>query len=455
MKMHTDEPLSDGTRARQCEKPMGRRGLLSRKGVHRCGIVAAALSIVMLLSGCLSLASLDEKPIDKLTTGEAVIALRLGAAEASAGLPGGTSDNWIVLLDSQGRGQAGHIERGKRGDIAWTELGVSYGVEEEDFLTTQEGTQRIPRVGDRSVEYFRFALPDGRIEVISAARGSGIRADIIERDGTMTSVETDDKSGGFGLCGSRVLAIMNTEASESIKSAALEVYAAQSGGEGSEPEDFSVVVQLDDPAGATPRILAAAPMIPGLRSVQHLYACEGNLLTAPSIQVDDPIGARGNSVVAARGTLVLQRWDLSTGQRTVSPVLDEAGNAIHLNEDLDIYGDKAILVGDEYRLISRHGHAFSINLTSGQGRHLFSIPEQVGQGDMVFQVTESGVYFLTDSSREHAVTLSYHPWDGDDSRVVLSTGSLEGYLRVRKLFSGGQRTIESFALRPGWDGGAQ
>lgn len=453
--MHTDEPLSDGTRARQCEKPMGRRGLLSRKGVHRCGIVAAALSIVMLMSGCLSFASLDEKPIDKLTTGEAVIALRLGAAEASAGLPGGTSDNWIVLLDSQGRGQAGHIERGKRGDIAWTELGVSYGVQAEDFLTTQEGTQRIPRVGDRSVEYFRFALPDGRIEVISAARGSGIRADIIERDGTMTSVETDDKSGGFGLCGSRVLAIMNTEVSQSMKSAALEVYAAQSGGEGSEPEDLSVVVQLDDPAGATPRILAAAPMIPGLRSVQHLYACEGNLLTAPSIQVDDPIGARGSSVVAARGTLVLQRWDLSTGQRTVSPVLDEAGNAIHLNEDLDIYGDKAILVGDEYRLISRHGHAFSINLTSGQGRHLFSIPEQVGQGDMVFQVTESGVYFLTDSSREQAVTLSYHPWDGGESRVVLSTGNLEDYLRVRKLFSGGQRAIESFALRPGWDGGAQ
>lgn len=449
MKPHTDERLSDSTRAKT------RKGLLSHKGARRSGTVAAALSIVMLLSGCLSLASLDEKPIDKLTTGEAVIALRLGGAEASAALPGGTGDNWIVLLDSQGRGQAGHVEHGERGDIAWTELGVSYGVQAEDFLTTQEGTQRIPRVGDRSVEYFRFALPDGRIEVISAARGSGIRADIIERDGTMTSVETDDKSGGFGLCGSRVLAIMNTEVSQSMKSAALEVYAAQSGGEGSEPEDFSVVVQLDDPAGATPRILAAAPMIPGLRSVQHLYACEGNLLTAPSIQVDDPIGARGSSVVAASGTLVLQRWDLSTGQRTVSPVLDEAGNAIHLNEDLDIYGDKAILVGDEYRLISRHGHAFSINLTSGQGRHLFSIPEQVGQGDMVFQVTESGVYFLTDSSREHAVTLSYHPWDGDDSRVVFSTGILEGYLRARKLFSGGQRTIDSFALRPGWNGGAQ
>lgn len=112
-------------------------------------------------------------------------------------------------------------------------------------------------------------------------------------------------------------------------------------------------------------------------------------------------------------------------------------------------------MGDEYRLISRHGHAFSINLTSGQGRHLFSIPEQVGQGDMVFQVTESGVYFLTDSSSEHAVTLSYRPWDGSESRVVLSTGNLEDYLRVRKLFSGGQRAIESFALRPGWDGGAQ
>lgn len=452
---HTDEPLSDGPHARRRKEPMGRRGLLSRKRVRRCGIGAAALSIVMLLSGCLSIASLDEKPIDKLTTGEAVIALRLGAAEASAGLPGGTSDNWIVLLDAHGRGQAGHIERGEHGDVAWSDLGVSYGVQTEDFLTTQEGTQQIPRVGDRSVEYLRYVLPDGRIEVISAARGSGIRADIIELDGTMTSVETDDWSGGFGLCGSRVLAIMNTEASQSIKSAALEVYAAQPGGDGSKPEELSVVVQLDDPAGATPRILAAAPMIPGLRSVQHLYACEADMLTAPGIQVDDPGSARKSSVDAARGTLVLQRWDLSTGQRTVSPVLDEAGNAIHLNEDLDIYGDKAILVGDEYRLISRHGHAFSINLTSGQGRHLFSIPEEVGQGDVLFQVTESGVYFLTDSYREHAVTLSYRSWDGGEPRVVLSTGNLEDYLRARKLFAGGERAIESFALRPGWDGGAQ
>ena len=452
---HTDEPLSDGPHARRRKEPMGRRGLLSRKRVRRCGIGAAALSIVMLLSGCLSIASLDEKPIDKLTTGEAVIALRLSAAEASAGLPGGTSDNWIVLLDAHGRGQAGHIERGEHGDVAWSDLGVSYGVQTEDFLTTQEGTQRIPRVGDRSVEYLRYVLPDGRIEVISAARGSGIRADIIELDGTMTSVETDDWSGGFGLCGSRVLAIMNTEASQSIKSAALEVYAAQPGGDGSKPEELSVVVQLDDPAGATPRILAAAPMIPGLRSVQHLYACEADMLTAPGIQVDDPGSARKSSVDAARGTLVLQRWDLSTGQRTVSPVLDEAGNAIHLNEDLDIYGDKAILVGDEYRLISRHGHAFSINLTSGQGRHLFSIPEEVGQGDVLFQVTESGVYFLTDSYREHAVALSYRSWDGGEPRVVLSTGNLEDYLRARKLFAGGERAIESFALRPGWDGGAQ
>ena len=139
MKPHTDEPLNNGARARS------RRGLLSCKGVRRSGTVAAALSIVMLLSSCLSLASLDEKPIDKLTTGEAVIALRLGGAEVSAALPGGTGDNWIVLLDAQGRGQAGHVERGERGDIAWTELGVSYGVQAEDFLTTQEGTQRIPR----------------------------------------------------------------------------------------------------------------------------------------------------------------------------------------------------------------------------------------------------------------------------------------------------------------------
>ena len=99
MKPHTDEPLSDSTRART------RKGLLSRKGARRCGVGAAALSIVMLLSSCMSQGDVTETRADQLSLGDAVIAVRLSEGKFSAGLPTPPEDNWIVLLDAQGRGK--------------------------------------------------------------------------------------------------------------------------------------------------------------------------------------------------------------------------------------------------------------------------------------------------------------------------------------------------------------
>ena len=78
MKTHTDEPLNNGTRARN------RNGSLSRKGVRRCGIVAAALSAAVLLSSCMPQGAVTEKRADQLSLGDAVIAVRLSQGKFSA-----------------------------------------------------------------------------------------------------------------------------------------------------------------------------------------------------------------------------------------------------------------------------------------------------------------------------------------------------------------------------------
>ena len=83
MKAHTDEPLTGGSRVKT------RRGLLSRKRVRRCGIGAAALSIVMLLSSCMSQGEVTETRAAQLSVGDAVIAVRLSEGKFSAGLPAG------------------------------------------------------------------------------------------------------------------------------------------------------------------------------------------------------------------------------------------------------------------------------------------------------------------------------------------------------------------------------
>ena len=445
MTPHTDEPLSDSTPART------RRGLLSRKGARRSSTVAAALSLVMLLSSCMPQGAVTEKRADQLSLGDAVIAVRLSQGKFSAGLPDPPNDNWIVLLDAQGRGQATRIENKRGSDVMWTERGLSFGAPDKEYVTTDQGTQEIDVKHSWSSEYQRFSLPDGRIAVVDLS--DGIRVDTIHPHGRIETTEIPDTSAPVGQCGQHIVGITDTEDSESIRSAAFEAYAAQSGGE--MPENVAAVIQIDEPTGGVPRLLAVAPAIDGLLTGRMSVPCDGNVITVLSIQQDDPAAVRSGTRHPWDGVLVLQRWDLSTGQRTIIPVLDEAGQPIETDQDNFLYYSQAIWVGDEYRFVTKNGNAYAVDVTSGNARHLFSIPSEKTFIPAVFQVSETGVYALEQNDDEDVLTLSYQPWDGGGKRVLLTTGTMSRYLVERNLLMGYRRSVESFALRPGWNGGAQ
>ena len=447
MEPHTDEPLNNGTRARN------RKGLLSRKGVRRCGIVAAALSAAVLLSSCMSQGDVTETRADQLSLGDAVIAVRLSEGELSPGLPAPPEDNWIVLLDAQGRGQATRIKAKSYGNVAflWTDRGLSFGAQDKEYVTTDQGTQEIDVKEPSRAEDQRFSLPDGRTVVVDS--GEEIRVDVIHPNGRIVTAEFPDTSGSVGQCGQRIVGITDTEDSESIRSAAFEAYAAQSGGD--MPENVAAVIQIDEPTGDVPRLLAVAPAIDGLLTGRMSVPCDGNVITVLSIQQEDPAAVRNGTRHPFDGVLVLQRWDLTTGQRTIIPVLDEAGQPIETDQDNFLYYSQAIRVGDEYRFVTKKGNAYAVDVTSGNARHLFSIPSEKTRNPAVFQVSETGVYALEQNDDEDVLTLSYQPWDGGGKRVLLTTGTMSRYLVERNLLMGYRRSVESFALRPGWDGGAQ
>lgn len=447
MKAHTDEPLTGGSRVKT------RRGLLSRKRVRRCGIGAAALSIVMLLSSCMSQGEVTETRAAQLSVGDAVIAVRLSQGKLSAGLPDPPEDNWIVLLDAQGRGQATRIEAKRYGISAllWNERGLSFGAPDKEYVTTDQGTQEIDVKQPSIAEHQRFSLPDGRIAVVDLGRG--IKVDTIHPNGRIETTEIPDTSGSIGQCWQHIVGITDTEESESIRSAAFEAYAAQSGGD--MPENVAAVIQIDEPTGDVPRLLAVAPAIDGLLTGRMSVPCDGNVITVLSIQQEDPAAVRNGTRHPFDGVLVLQRWDLTTGQRTIIPVLDEAGQPIETDQDNFLYYSQAIRVGDEYRFVTKKGNAYAVDVTSGNARHLFSIPSEKTRNPAVFQVSETGVYALEQNDDEDVLTLSYQPWDGGGKRVLLTTGPMSRYLVERHLLLGYRRSIESFALRPGWDGGAQ
>ena len=348
-----------------------------------------------------------------------------------------------MLLDAQGRGQVASVDEINGGDVLWSERGVFYGSPSRDYVTTDSGTQQIVRSSVRDEDVQRYELSSGALSVVKE-EGTGYRVDSVHPDGTTSSVENTGVRGNVGQCGSRILAITDTERSEGIKSAAFEAYAAQFGG-GDMPEALEVVVQLNDFDGDVPPVLAVAPMGEGLSSYQHMFDCEGDVITIPSRKVE-----------SEREWLVLQRWDLPAGQRTIVPVVDEDGNAIELGEDLGVSDSEAIRVGNEYRFVSSGGDAFAVDTTSGQGRYLFSLDTPTYGPDgylATFQVAETGVYALKDRRTDRVVTLSYRPWEGGQWRDIFTTRDLAYYLNEGYISSAVD--IQSFALRPGWDGGAQ
>ncbi len=430
----------------------------SKKSRHarRWMLLVVVLSVAALAWSCVFHGKLTRKPVTFLTTGDAVIALRIGRGWTTVAQDEPYYDGWIVLLDAQGRGQVASVDEVVDGDVLWSDRGVFFGSSSHDYVTTDSGTQQVARRYVRDEDVQRYELSGGTLAVVKE-EGAGYRVDSVRSDGTTSSVDNAGMRGDVGQCGSRILAITDTVRSESIRSAAFEAYAAQSGG--SVPEALTVVVQLTDHDGDTPPVLAVAPMIDGLSSRQRMFDCEGDVITMPSVREDED-DASSSGVESERRGLVLQRWDLSAGQRTIVPVVDEAGNPIDLDEGQGVSDYEAIRVGNEYRFVSWGGDAFAVDPASGQGRYLFSFDAPTYGPDgylATFQVSESGVYALEGRREDHNVTLSYRPWDGGAYRDVITMDRLADYVWLEGDFmsAGHWRRIQSFSLRPGWDGGAQ
>ena len=438
--MRMGERLDELCETAADEQENGR--LKKSRHARRWALLLVVLSVAALAWSCVFHGTLTRKPVGFLTTNDAVIALRIGRGWTTVAEDKPYYDGWIVLLDAQGRGQVASVDEINGGDVLWSERGVFYGSPSRDYVTTDSGTQEIVRSSVRDEDVQRYELSSGALAVVKE-EVLGYRVDSVHPDGTTSSVENTGVRGNVGQCGSRILAITDTERSESIRSAAFEAYAAQSGG--SVPEALEVVVQLNDFDGDVPPVLAVAPMAEGLSSYQHMFDCEGDVITIPSRKVE-----------SEREWLVLQRWDLPAGQRTIVPVVDEDGNAIELGEDLGVSDSEAIRVGNEYRFVSSGGDAFAVDTTSGQGRYLFSLDTPTYGPDgylATFQVAETGVYALKDRRTDRVVTLSYRPWEGGQWRDIFTTRDLAYYLNEGYISSAVD--IQSFALRPGWDGGAQ
>ena len=98
----------------------------SKKSRHarRWMLLVVVLSVAALAWSCVFHGKLTRKPVTFLTTGDAVIALRIGRGWTTVAQDEPYYDGWIVLLDAQGRGQVASVDEVVDGDVLWSDRGV-------------------------------------------------------------------------------------------------------------------------------------------------------------------------------------------------------------------------------------------------------------------------------------------------------------------------------------------
>ena len=433
---------------------LGFGGLAKLKPVWKWALVIVAFSFAALAVSTSFHQDVVRRPVSSLRSNDAVIALRLGPAYAPSLQEATNTGSWIVLLNAQGQGTVASVDSVAGGDVLWSDRGIFYGSRSRNYVTTDSGTQVSKSDNGTRTEIQRYELSDGQLVTLVPKHWDYNDGDV-DSDDSITTVETAGITGDFGQCGTRILAITDTKESPSIADAAFEAYAAQASDEGTVPEALTAVVQLNAPDGDAPRILAVTPAIDDVLEVHRMLACEGDVITLQSLEAVKP-GTPDNMTVHELYRWVPLRWDLSTGERTNIPVTDDGGEPFGFGSKESFYGLTSIQVGSEYRMVTWDGDALAVDLTSGRARRLFYTNLRMavsGSYWTTYQVDKDGVYALGESHKDHVISLFFRPWDGKEWREIFTTDKLAGYLK-EGWFSG-ELKVQSFAVRPGWDGGAQ
>lgn len=448
MTTHTDDWMAPG------DDELGFGGLAKLKPVWKWALVIAALSVAALAVSTSLHQDVVRRPVSSLRSNDAVIALRLGPEHAPSLQEATNTDSWIVLLDAQGRGTVASVDSVAGGDVLWSDRGIFYGSRSRNYVTTDSGTQVSKSDNGTRREIQRYELSDGQLVTLVPKHWDYNDGDV-ESDDSITTVETAGITGAFEQCGTRILAITDTKESPSIADAAFEAYAAQASDEDVVPEVLTAVVQLNVPDGDAPRILAVAPAIDNLLTVHRMLACEGDVITLQSLE-EVKSGTPDNMTVHELYRWVPLRWDLSTGERTYIPLTGDDGEPFEFGSKEAFYGLTSIQVGSEYRMVTWDGDALGVELMSGKARRLFYTNPRMPVSELywlTYQVDKDGVYALGESYKGHIVSLFFRPWDGKEWREIFTTDKLAGYLK-EGWFSG-ELKVQSFAVRPGWNGGAQ
>jgi len=117
-----------------------------------------------------------------------------------SGLAKGSGDTAIALLNAQGKPTVSYLDDSSVDPLLWTENGLSFGVNNENFLTTEKGTRAswtvdaVPdgTLTDASGRTYPSLFWDGPVSLTSPEQGF-----VVAREDAVTFLE--EKLGQLGL----------------------------------------------------------------------------------------------------------------------------------------------------------------------------------------------------------------------------------------------------------------
>ena len=362
-------------------------------------------------------------------------------------------NGYLVLTDASGKTRVFHSGKMGSGEPIWTATGIFYGGAESEYPTNEQGTKIIPRDTSPDHEYARYQRDKGRGFIAFYALGSdpgGYQQPVLVGDSEKT--KSFDVRGAYmsmGVCDDILYAVAQTKLAPNLLEQAKAVYQKHAGVTNAELaaiDNFDILVQVY-PANhpKNPKVLESFPRDPRFSHPVREFQRVNDSIYLLSFLLDHPNAQRGDGKDPWAGHLVLEEWNLKQHTRRAIDIVDNKGSFIDITVD-GAGGEKGILLGNEYRFVTRTGKVMSVGVMTGSAKHLYTFEKLPDGGDVPrFDITPQAVYRL-DDGKEDSSMLNF-------SRYVFKTEKYEHLFDVESLEKYRQDDvhIEGIAVNPIWE----
>ncbi|WP_026459431.1 hypothetical protein [Schaalia vaccimaxillae] len=414
-------------------------------------LILSVIVVAILLNAC-ALSPAKTRAAEGFTTQGQALAIQLSkSAIRYVGTPSETG--YMILSDSSGQTRAFKSGQMFAAQPLWTEYGLFYGGANSEFLTTDEGTQQIPRDIEPDGELARYERNNGRGFMSFYNMGSdreGYQQPVLI--GSADGTESIDVRGAYmnmGACGDSLYAVGQTKFAPNLLDQAKSIYQEHKGDTTVTPaqdENFDILVQVH-PANhpQNPTVIESFPHDERYSRGTREFICHNNSIYLLSFLLDNPNAQRGDGTDPRAGHAALEIWDLQNHERRSLDIVDRDGSFVDLLTD-DVTIPTGSFKGTEYRFVTMTGKVFSVDVTTGIGNHLYTFEESPDGGAVPrFDVTDQAIYRL-DNGKNINSPLNF-------SRYVFDTGQYEHLFDVESLgsYRRGEINIEGIAVNPSWE----